>query len=126
VGYTSEKRDRDVQHLMPRLQEQMLSMARAQLQPSVQRYDRGVRWERERIDLQGTRWVAMYLPVWLYAYHQPGPEGRPEGGLRHYIAVNGRTGETMGSVPVQQWKLVLAALTIGTVVEALALWFIAR
>jgi len=122
VGYTSEKRDRDVQHLMPRMHEQMLSIARAQMQPSVRRYDRGVRWESERMDLKGTRWVAMYLPVWLYAYHQPGSGG----GLRHYIAVNGRTGETMGSVPVQQWKLILAALTIGTVVEALALWFIAR
>ena len=122
LGYTSEKRDRDVQHLMPRLQEQMLSMARAQMQPSVRRFNRGVRWERERMDLKGTRWVSMYLPVWLYAYHQPGPGG----GLLHYIAVNGRTGETMGSVPVQQWKLVLAALSIGTVVEALALWFIAR
>ena len=122
LGYTSEKRDRDVQHLMPRMHEQMLSIARAQMQPSVRRYDRGVRWERERMDLKGTRWVAMYLPVWLYAYHQSGPGG----GLLHYIAVNGRTGETMGSVPVQQWKLVLAALSIGTVVEALALWFIAR
>jgi len=122
VGYTSEKRDRDVQHLMPRMHEQMLSIARARMQPSVRRYDRGVRWESERMDLKGTRWVAMYLPVWLYAYHQPGSRG----GLRHYIAVNGRTGEIMGSVPVQQWKLILAALTIGTVVEALALWFIAR
>ena len=122
LRYTSETRDRDVQHLMPRLQEQMLSMARAQMQPSVRRFNRGVRWERERMDLKGTRWVSMYLPVWLYAYHQPGPGG----GLLHYIAVNGRTGETMGSVPVQQWKLVLAALSIGTVVEALALWFIAR
>lgn len=121
VGYTSEKRDRDVQQLMPRLQDQMLSIARERMQPSVERYKRGVRWERERIDLKGTRWVAMYLPVWLYSYHQPGPGG----GLLHYIAVNGRTGETMGSVPVQQWKLLLAALSIGTVVEALALWFIA-
>jgi len=120
VGYTSEKRDRDVQHLMPRLQEQMLSIARAQMQPSVQHYDRGVRWERERIDVKGTRWVSMYLPVWLYSYHQPGRGG----GLKHYIAVNGRTGETMGSVPVQQWKLLLAALSIGTVVEGLALWII--
>lgn len=126
VGYTSERRDRDVQHLMPKLQEQMLAIARAQMQPSVRRYDRGVRWERERMDLQGTRWVAMYLPVWLYAHHQPGKGGGSSGGLRHYIAVNGRTGETMGSVPVQQWKLLLAALSIGTVVEALALWFIAR
>jgi hypothetical protein len=121
VGYTSEKRDRDVQHLMPQLQEQMLSVARAQMQPTVRRYDRGLRWERERIDVKGTRWVAMYLPVWLYAYHQSGPGG----GLQHYIAVNGRTGETMGSVPLQQWKLVLAALSIGTVVEALALWIVA-
>jgi hypothetical protein len=122
VGYTSEKRDRDVQHLMPRVQEQMLSVARAQMQPTLRRYDRGLRWERERIDVKGTRWVSMYLPVWLYAYHQPGPGG----GLRHYIAVNGRTGETMGSVPLQQWKLLLAALSIGTVVEALALWIVAR
>jgi len=122
VGYTSERRDRDVEHLMPRLREQMLSIARAQVQPSVARYDRGVRWEQERLDLEGTRWVAMYLPVWLYAYHQPGPDG----GLRHYIAVNGRSGETMGSVPVQTWKLLLAALGIGTMVEALVLWIIAR
>ena len=120
VGYTSERRDRDVQQLMPRLREQMLSIARARMQPSVRRYDRGVRWEQERIDLKGTRWVSMYLPVWLYAYHEPGSGG----GLRHYIAVNGRTGETMGSVPVQQWKLLLAALSIGTVVEAAVLWFI--
>lgn len=122
VGYSSEKRDRDVAHLMPRLQDQLLSIARAQMLPSVARYDRGVRWEQERLDLQGTRWVAMYLPVWLYAYHQPGPNG----GMRHYIAVNGRSGETMGSVPVQKWKLLLAALSIGTLVEGLALWLIAR
>ncbi len=121
MGYTSEKRDRDVSHLMPRVHEQMLSIARSRMLPSVRGYDRGVRWERERIDVKGTRWVSMYLPVWLYSYHQPGPGG----GLLHYIAVNGRTGETMGSVPVQQWKLILAALTIGTVLEALALWFIA-
>ena len=122
LGYTSEKRDRDVQHLMPRVQEQMLSIARSRMLPSVQGYDRGVRWERERIDVKGTRWVSMYLPVWLYSYRQPGPGG----GLLHYIAVNGRTGETMGSVPVQQWKLLLAALTIGTVLEAVALWIIAH
>lgn len=121
LGYSSEKRDRDVRHLMPTVEDQLLSIARAQVHDSVRRYDRGVRWEAERIDLHGTRWVSMYLPVWLYSYHQPGPGG----GITHYIAVNGRTGETMGSVPVQQWKLILAALAIGTVVEALALWIIA-
>jgi hypothetical protein len=60
----------------------------------------------------------MYLPVWLYSYHQPG-NGR---GLLHYIAVNGRTGETMGSVPIQQWKLILVSLTVGTFIEGLVIW----
>ena len=120
-GYSSEKRDRDVEHLRPRLEDQLLSIARAQVTESVGQYDRGVRWEEEGITIHGTRWVAMYLPVWLYSYHQPGKNG----GMLHYIAVNGRTGETMGSVPVQQWKLLTAALTVGTFIEGIALWILA-
>ncbi|EKU24643.1 hypothetical protein [Xanthomonas graminis] len=121
AGFTSEKRNRDVEQLRPRLEDQLLSIARAQVEDSVGRYDRGVRWEQERLEVHGTRWVSMYLPVWLYSYHQPGRNG----GMLHYIAVNGRTGETMGSVPVQQWKLLLTALTAGTFIEAIALWILA-
>ncbi|HUD41000.1 MAG TPA: TFIIB-type zinc ribbon-containing protein [Dokdonella sp.] len=121
VGFTSEKRNRDVEHLRPRLEDQLLSIARAQVESSTGRYDRGVRWEQEQLDVHGTRWVSMYLPVWLYSYHQPGRNG----GLLHYIAVNGRTGETMGSVPVQQWKLLTAALTVGTFIEGIVLWILA-
>ena len=117
-GFSSEKRDRDVEHLRPRLEDQLLSIARAQVAGSVRRYDRGVRWEQERLDVHGTRWVSMYLPVWLYSYHQPGTD------LLHYIAVNGRTGETMGSVPVQQWKLLTVALTVGTALEGVVLWIL--
>lgn len=120
AGFTSEKRDLDVEKLRPRLEDELLSIGRAQAEASVRRYDRGVRWEQERLRVHGTRWVAMYLPVWLYSYHQPGANG----GLLHYIAVNGRTGETMGSVPVQQWKLIGAALTVGTLLEGIALWIL--
>jgi hypothetical protein len=120
VGLTSEKRDLDVERMRPRLEDQLLSIARAQVVDSVGRYDRGVRWDQERLDVRGSRWVSMYLPVWLYSYHQPGRNG----GLLHYIAVNGRTGETMGSVPVQQWKLLLAALTVGSFLEGIALWIL--
>lgn len=120
TGFTSEKRNLDVEKLRPRLEDQLLSIARAEVEDSVRRYSRGVRWEKERLDVHGTRWVSMYLPVWLYSYHQPGKNG----GMLHYIAVNGRTGETMGSVPVQQWKMLLAALTTGTIIEALVLLFL--
>src|SRR5687768_2017625 len=122
INCSSEKRDLDVAHLKPRLEDQLLSIARCQLEESVNRFDRGVRWEQEGIDVHGTRWVSMYLPVWLYSYHQPGKNG----GLLHYIAVNGRTGETMGSVPVQQWKLLLTAITVGTFLEGIALWILAN
>lgn len=121
AGFSSEKRDLDVEHLRPRLEDQLLSIARAKVESSVGRYDRGVRWEQEGLDVHGTRWVSMYLPVWLYSYREPGGKGS----MLHYIAVNGRTGETMGSVPVQQWKLLLAALTVGTIVEGIALWIVA-
>jgi DNA-directed RNA polymerase subunit RPC12/RpoP len=119
-GFTSEKRDRNVEALRPHLEDQLLSIARAQVEASVSRYDRGVRWEQEALDVRGTRWVSMYLPVWLYSFHQPGSNG----GMLHYIAVNGRTGETMGSVPVQQWKLLATALTVGTFLEGIALWIV--
>ena len=119
-GFTSEKRDSDVAQLLPRLEDQLLSIARCEVEDSVKRFDRGVRWEREGLDVHGTRWVSMYLPVWLYSYHQPGRNG----GMLHYIAVNGRTGETMGSVPVQQWKLLTAAITVGTFLEGIAFWIL--
>ena len=121
-GCSSEKRDLNVTHLQPQLADKLLSIARAQVESSVGRYDRGVRWEQEGLDVHGTRWIAMYLPVWLYSYHQPGRGG----GMLHYIAVNGRTGETMGSVPVQHWKLMMAALTVGTFLEGIAIWILAH
>lgn len=120
AGFSSEKRDRDVEHLRPRLEDQLLSIARSKVEASVRRFDRGVRWDQESLDVHGTRWVSMYLPVWLYSYHQPGRNG----GMLHYIAVNGRTGETMGSIPVQQWKLLTAAITVGTFLEGIALWIL--
>ena len=119
-GFTSEKRDRDVVHVTPDLENQLLSIARSQVEGSVERYDRGVRWERERLEVHGTRWLAMCLPVWLYSYYHE-KNGK---GMVHYIAVNGRTGEVMGSVPVSKPRLLAAALTVGTVLESLVIGFL--
>lgn len=114
VGFTSEKRDRNVEALQPVLEDQLLSIGRSQVRPSLDRFGRGVRWEQEQVDVGGSRWVSMYLPVWLYSYRQE------SNGLLHYIAVNARTGETMGSIPVSQPKLLLAAFTVGTFLEGIA------
>ena len=116
TGFTSEKRDQDVTHLQPELEDQLLSIARSRVESSVDRYDRGVRWERERLDVHGTRWVSMYLPVWLYSHQREGGTG-----MVHYIAVNGRTGEVMGSVPVSHPRLLAAAMAVGTVIEGIAI-----
>jgi hypothetical protein len=117
TGFTSEKRDQDVAHLVPALEHQLLSIARSQVAPTLGSYDRGVRWEQERIAVHGTRWLAMYLPVWLYSYHHV-ERGK---GMVHYIAVNGRTGEVMGSVPVSHARLLVAALAAGTVIETVVI-----
>jgi hypothetical protein len=120
TGFTSEKRDQGVVHTTPALEHQLLSIARAQVVSSLQPYDRGVRWERERLQVHGTRWLAMCLPVWLYSYyHEKGGES-----MVHYIAVNGRTGEVMGSVPVSKPRLLAASLTVGTFLESLVVGFL--
>lgn len=114
AGYTSEKRDLNVEQVKPHLRDQLLSIGRSEVRASLRRFDRGVRWEQEKVDVAGTRWVAMYLPVWLYSYQHE------RTGMLHYIAVNARTGETMGSIPVSKPKLLLASLTVGTVLEGIA------
>ena len=38
--------------------------------------------------------------------------------MLHFITVNGRTGETMGSIPIHHRKMLVAALTAGTLIEA--------
>ncbi|QEO08713.1 TFIIB-type zinc ribbon-containing protein [Protaetiibacter larvae] len=120
--YTSEKRDLNIDQVTPVARDQMLSIARQKATETTD-YNRGVRWETEQLELKGTRWVAVLLPVWLYSYYEKKPGGSV---FLHYIAVNGRTGETMGSIPVSVPKLLLVALTIGTVLEGVALAIVAN
>jgi len=111
-GYTSEKRDLDVEQLKPVVANQFLSIARYRATQDASQYrQRGIRWEQEGVAVKGSRWVSMYLPVWLYSYYEK------EKDMLHYIAVNGRSGETMGSVPLNYPKLFLMALLAGIVAE---------
>ncbi len=114
AGFTSERRDTDIGDISPIVGRQSKDIARFSANDTLEFYDRGVRWDNEELTIKGQRWVSAYLPVWLYSYYQDKGNGR---GMLHYVAVNGRTGETMGSVPLHQPKL----LAVAAIVEVIGI-----
>lgn len=112
-GYTSEKRDVNIDELKPLVDEQCKDIARFSANETLKDYDRGVRWDSEKLDIKGRQWKSAYLPVWLYSYL----EKKGDKNLLHYVAVNARTKETMGSVPIHMPKL----FAISAVVELFGL-----
>ena len=100
-GYTSEKRDVNVDQLRPLVTAQSKDVARFAANESLKQYDRGVKWDTQDLDIKGQQWKSAYLPVWLYSYLQK----KGDKNVLHYVAVNARTKETMGSVPIHMPKL---------------------
>ena len=109
-GYTSEKRDTNTDQLRGLVDTQTKDIARHKANETLKAYDRGVRWHSEELEVKGQQWKAAYLPVWLYSYQQVKDSGK---NLLHYVAVNARTKETMGSVPIHKPKLFLISLLVG-------------
>lgn len=113
-GYTSEKRDTNVDQLRDLVDAQSKDIARFAANDTLEKYDRGVHWDVQDLDVKGKQWKTAYLPVWLYSYQQKKGENNS---LLHYVAVNARTKETMGSVPVHMPKL----LGLSALIELLGL-----
>ena len=107
-GYTSEKRDTNIEDLKPIVETQAKDIARYSANETIKYYDRGVKWDNEQLDIKGEQWKAAYLPVWLYSYQ----EKKGEKSLLHYVAVNARTKETMGSVPIHMPKLIIVSIIV--------------
>lgn len=101
-GYTSERRDTNVEGLKELVDIQSKDIARITTNDTLKEYDRGVVWQQEELDVKGQQWKAAYLPVWLYSYQQVNGDKK----VLHYVAVNARTKETMGSVPIHMPKLI--------------------
>ncbi len=112
-GYTSEKRDTNVEQLKGLVKEQSKDIARFAANKTLTHYDRGVKWDTQELNVKGQQWKSAYLPVWLYSYQQK----KGNSSLLHYVAVNARTKETMGSVPIHMPKLV----GVSAIVEVLGL-----
>lgn len=107
-GYTSEKRDSNIDLLKDPVYAQSSDVARLAAKETIEEYDRGVRWDEEDYKVKGDSWKAAYLPVWLYSYMQK-KNGK---NLLHYVAVNARTKETMGSVPINTIKLFICSVLV--------------
>ena len=101
-GYTSERRDTNIDDLRTLVDTQSKDIARFAANESLKEYDRGVNWQVEQLNVKGKQWKTAYLPVWLYSYQQKKGENDS---ILHYVAVNARTKETMGSVPIHMPKL---------------------
>ena len=105
MGYTSEIRDVNIDDLNEKIDESLKDIARHSLNEDLSKYDAGVSWEEEQFDIKGKKLLSAYFPVWLYSYLDKKK-------LLHYVAVNGRTGETIGSIPINNTKLILLSVLI--------------
>ena len=126
AGFSSERRDSNIDELTSVTSLQSQDIARHSANETLGFYDRGVRWDDQRFSSKGQRWVSAYLPVWLYSYHQVKRNGTS---MVHYVAVNGRTGAVMGSVPMNKSRLLLtsgavqlAGMVVGTIILALGVF----
>ena len=119
-GYTSEKRDTNIEQLQGLVKTQAKDIARYKANETLKEYDRGVKWSSEELNVKGQQWAAAYLPVWLYSYQQIKSNGKK---LLHYVAVNARTKETMGSIPIHMPKLFGISLLV-EIVSLIAIPFV--
>ena len=98
-GYNSENRELDIQDMKSALQDIIKDISSSIANSDNDNlYDGGLLLNNPKIDIIGTKWNAAYMPVWLYTYRET-----VDGKVRtYYIAVNGRTGKTEGSIPVNE------------------------
>ena len=115
IGYTSERRDIDIENIEAKVEMQLKDISKFSMHEDMKFYDRGANWKTEDFHVVGTQWLAAYLPVWLYSYLEV--KGNKK--VLHYVAVNARTNETMGSVPINQPLLILISSIIEIIIGGL-------
>ena len=112
-GYTSEKRDTDVKDIKQIVETQIKDIARVAANEQAEEYDRGICWDKEEVTIKGTKWKSAYLPVWLYSYQQK----KDNKSILHYVALNARTKELVGSIPINKIRLFI----ISAIIELLSI-----
>ena len=110
IGYSTEKRDMNIKDLEEKVSTQISDICRLAINKDLKFFDRGIKWEKEDIKDVGKKYIAATLPVWLYTYVNKTKKKE----VKHYIAINGRTKEINGSIPLDMKKLFLISSLIET------------
>ncbi len=121
TGYNSEKRDLNVSDIESEIDTKAKDISRNACNTTANQYDRGIVWSNESHEIKGKRLMAAYCPVWLYSYLNQ------KTNTIHYFAVNARTGETAGNVPLNKarlllWSFIIDILPIGFDMAADSEW----
>ena len=104
-GYRAERRTSNVDGIRPLVMNQVVDISHAQANQTMQYYNHGIAYQFDDVQVQGERWVTLLCPVWLYSYLEIKGSKR----LLHYIAINGVTGETIGSVPTSKARMLVVS-----------------
>lgn len=110
-GYTIEKRDVNIGDIADRMGIKAKDIARIKISDDL-RYDGGVFWDNEELEIHGQQWKTIYLPVWIYTYIQK--TGEKE--YIYYIAQNARTKEMNYTIPFSIKKLLILPI-IGLIIR---------
>ena len=121
-GYACEKRDVNITDLDRKVKLQTEDIMRYQMLDSISFFDRGVRWDKMRLEQKGIKWKTAYMPVWLYSYLDNRGNGQV---FLHYVAINGRTGEMVGSTPMDGKKAALLILAVPCVCLLISMFCVA-
>ena len=103
INYTTEKRDMNIKDLENKISIQIGDICRLAINRDLKFFDRGIKWEKEDIKDVGKKYISATLPVWLYTFVSKSKNKE----FKYYIALNGRTKEISGSIPIDMKKLII-------------------
>ena len=126
-GYLSENRELNIELLKPQLTKIAENNTKNFLDSEMKDYfnknnimSQDTYWYQQKNTILGSQWSSILLPVWIYSYSE-----KVDGINKiYYIAVNGRTGKIVGSIPMNNKKLKNLKVCINTIFYPLLLLLI--
>ena len=108
-GFNSERRDTGINELRELVNTQIADIVRYQANDTATKYDGGINWTQQDIQVKGMLWKTAYLPIWLYSFLEVKRKGKKR---LHFVATNARTGETVGAISYSMFSIVAMSFII--------------